>query len=100
MAFVLLRLTGKRRRFTGDFRLQRRTGVDRVRHGAHHLWIAAKADRAKTLLTSIRFEYDRVRIRAETNFLLGIVIADWHEPALFWHSWFHSLRHFLDAKRP
>ena len=78
MAFVLLRFAGEHGCFTGKFRFQRRAGVDRVRHGAYHLRIPAEADRPKMLLASIRFEDDRVRIRAETNFLLGIVIADWH----------------------
>ena len=78
MAFVLLWFAGEHGWFTGKFRFQRRAGVDRVRHGAHHLRIAAEADRAETLLPSIRFKNDRVRIRAETDLLLGIVIADWH----------------------
>ena len=98
MAFVLLGFAGEHGCFTGKFRFQRRTGIDRVHHGAHHLRIPAKADRAKTLLTPIRFKNDRVRIRTETNLLLGIVVADWHETALFWHSWFHSLRHFWTQK--
>ena len=78
MTFVLLGLAGKHSCFTGKFRFQRRTGIDRVRHGAHHLRIAAEADRAETLLPSIRFKNDRVRIRAETDLLLGVVVADWH----------------------
>lgn len=78
MAFVFLRFAGEHGCFTGKFRFQRRTGVDRVRHGAHHLWIPAEADRPKMLLASVRFKDDRVRIRAETNFLLGIVVADWN----------------------
>ena len=86
MAFVLLGLAGKHSCFTGKFRFQRRAGVDRVRHGAHHLRIPAEADRPKMLLASVRFKDDRVRIRAETDLLLGIVIADWHESAFLWHS--------------
>ena len=86
MAFVLLWFAGEHGWFTGKFRFQRCAGVDRVRHGAHHLWIPAEADRPKALLTSIRFKDDRVRIRAETDLLLGIVIADWHESAFLWHS--------------
>ena len=78
MAFILLGLAGKRCCFTGDFCLQRCTGIDRVRHGAHHLRIPAKADGPKTLLASVRFKNERVRIRAETDLLLGIVVADWH----------------------
>ena len=78
MAFVLLRFAGEHGCFTGKFRFQRRAGVDRVRHGAYHLRISAEADRPKMLLASVRFKYDRVRIRAETDRLLGIVIADWH----------------------
>ena len=94
MAFVFLGFAGEHGCFTGKFRFQRRTGVDRVRHGANHLRISAEADRPKMLLASVRFKYDRVRIRAETDRLLGIVIADWHEPAFLWHSWFHSLLRF------
>ena len=86
MAFVLFWFAGEHGCFTGKIRFQRRTGVDRVRHGANHLRIAAEADRPKALLTPIRFENDRVRIRAETDLLLGIVIADWHESAFLWHS--------------
>ena len=86
MTFVLLGLAGKHSCFTGKFRFQRRAGVDRVRHGAHHLRIPAEADRPKMLLASVRFKDDRVRIRAETDLLLGIVIADWHESAFLWHS--------------
>ena len=78
MTFVLLGLAGKHSCFTGKFRFQRRTGIDRVRHGVHHLRIAAEADRAETLLPSIRFKNDRVRIRVETDLLLGVVVADWH----------------------
>ena len=78
MAFVLLWFAGEHGWFTGKFRFQRRAGIDRIRHGAHHLRIPAEADRPKALLTPIRFEYDRVRIRAETDRLLGVVIADWH----------------------
>lgn len=78
MAFVLLRFAGKPGCFTGKFRFQRRAGIDRVRHGAHHLQIPAEADRPKTLLASVRFKDDRVRIRVETDLLLGIVVADWH----------------------
>ena len=78
MAFVLLWFAGEHGWFTGKFRFQRCTGIDRIRHGAYHLRIPAEADRPKTLLTSIRFENDRVRIRAETDRLLGVVIADWH----------------------
>ena len=86
MAFVLLRFAGEHGWFTGKFRFQRRAGVDRVRHGANHLRVPAEADRPKMLLASVRFKDDRVRIRAETDLLLGIVIADWHESALLWHS--------------
>ena len=86
MAFVLLRFAGEHGCFTGKFRFQRRAGIDRIRHGAHHLRIPAETDRPKTLLTPIRFKDDRVRIRAETDLLLGIVIADWHESAFLWHS--------------
>lgn len=86
MTFVLLGLAGEHGWFTGKFRFQRRTGIDRVRHGAHHLRIATEADRPKALLTPVRFENDRVRIRAETDLLLGVVIADWHEPAFSRHS--------------
>ena len=86
MAFVLLWFAGEHGWFTGKFRFQRRAGVDRVRHGAHHLRIPAEADRPKMLLASVRFKDDRVRIRAETDLLLGIVIADWHESAFLWHS--------------
>ena len=86
MAFVFLRFAGEHGCFTGKFRFQRRTGVDRVRHGAYHLRIPAEADRPKMLFTSIRFEDDRVRIRTETDLLLGVVIADWHESAFLWHS--------------
>ncbi len=78
MAFVLLRFAGEPGCFTGKFRFQRRAGIDRVRHGANHLRIPAEADRAKALLTSIRFKDDRVCICTETNFLLGVEIADWH----------------------
>ena len=78
MAFVLLRFAGEPGCFTGKFRFQRRAGIDRVRHGAHHLRIPAEADRPKALLPSIRFKNERVRIRAETDLLLGIVVADWH----------------------
>ena len=78
MTLVLFWLAGKQHRFSGNFRFQRRTGIDRVRHGAHHLRIPAETDCPKTLLTPIRFKNDRVRIRAETNFLLGIVVADWN----------------------
>ena len=78
MAFVLLWFASEHGWFTGKFRFQRRAGIDRIRHGAHHLRIPAEADRPKALLTPIRFEYDRVRIRAETDRLLGVVIADWH----------------------
>ena len=94
MAFVFLGFAGEHGCFTGKFRFQRRTGVDRVRHGANHLRVPAEADRQKTLLTPIRFKNDRVRIRAKTDRLFGIVIADWHEPAFLWHSWFHSLLRF------
>ena len=86
MPFVLLRFAGEHGCFTGKFRFQRRAGIDRIRHGAHHLRIPAETDRPKTLLTPIRFKDDRVRIRAETDRLLGIVIADWHESAFLWHS--------------
>ena len=86
MAFVLLWFAGEHGWFTGKFRFQRRTGVDRVRHGAYHLRIPAEADRPKMLLASVRFKNDRVRIRAETDLLLGVVVADWHESALLWHS--------------
>ena len=86
MAFVLLWFAGEHGWFTGKFRFQRRAGIDRIRHGAHHLRIAAEADRQKMLLASVRFKDDRVRIRAETDLLLGIVIADWHESAFLWHS--------------
>ena len=78
MAFVLLRFAGEHGCFPGKFRFQRRTGIDRVRHGAHHLRISAEADRPKMLFMPIRFKNDRVRIRAETDRLFGIVIADWH----------------------
>ena len=78
MAFVLLGFAGEYGCFTREFRFQRCTGIDRIRHGAYHLRIPTKADRAKTLLPSIRFKNERVRIRAETDRLLGIVIADWH----------------------
>ena len=78
MAFVLLWFAGEHGWFTGKFRFQRRAGIDRVRHGANHLRIPAEADRAKALLTSIRFKDDRVCICTETNFLLGVEIADWH----------------------
>ena len=78
MAFVLLWFAGEHGWFTGKFRFQRRAGIDRVRHGAYHLRISAEADRPKMLLASVRFKDDRVRIRAETDLLLGIVIADWH----------------------
>ena len=86
MAFVFLRFAGEHGCFTGKFRFQRRTGVDRVRHGAYHLRIPAKADRPQARLAPIRFKDDRVRIRAETDLLLGVVIADWHESAFLWHS--------------
>ena len=86
MAFVLLWFAGEHGWFTGKFRFQRRAGIDRIRHGAYHLRIPAEADRPKMLLASIRFKNDRVRIRAETDLLLGIVIADWHESAFLWHS--------------
>ena len=78
MAFVFLGFAGEHGCFTGKFRFQRRTGVDRVRHGANHLRVPAEADRPKTLLASVRFKDDRVRIRVETDLLLGIVVADWH----------------------
>ena len=78
MTLVLFLLADKQHRFSGNFRFQRRTGVDRVRHGAHHLRVAAEADRAQARLAPIRFKDDRVRIRAETDRLLGIVVADWH----------------------
>lgn len=86
MALVLLGFAGEHGCFTGKFRFQRRTGIDRVRHGAHHLRVPTKADRPKVLFLPIRFENDRVRIRAKTDLLLGIVIADWHESAFLWHS--------------
>ena len=98
MAFVLLRFAGEPGCFTGKFRFQRRAGIDRVRHGAYHLRISAEADRPKMLLASVRFKDDRVRIRAETDLLLGIVIADWHESAFLWHSWFHSFHRFWTQK--
>ena len=98
MTFVLLRFAGEHGCFTGKFRFQRRAGIDRIRHGAHHLRIPAETDRPKTLLTPIRFKDDRVRIRAETDLLLGIVIADWHESAFLWHSWFHSFHRFWTQK--
>ena len=98
MAFVLLWFAGEHGWFTGKFRFQRRTGVDRVRHGAYHLRIPAEADRPKMLLASVRFKDDRVRIRAETDLLLGIVIADWHESAFLWHPWFHSFHRFWTQK--
>ena len=78
MAFVLLRFAGEHGCFTGKFRFQRRAGIDRIRHGAHHLRIPAETNCPKTLLTPIRFKDDRVRICAETDLLLGVVIADWH----------------------
>ena len=86
MAFVLLGFAGEHGCFTGKFRFQRRTGIDRVRHGAHHLRVPTEADRPKVLFLPIRFENDRVRIRAKTDLLLGIVVADWHESAFLWHS--------------
>ena len=98
MAFVLLRFAGEHGWFTGKFRFQRRTGIDRVRHGAHHLRVPTKADRPKVLFLPIRFENDRVRIRAKTDLLLGIVIADWHESAFLWHSSFHSFHRFWTQK--
>ena len=78
MAFVFLGFAGEHGCFTGKFRFQRRTGVDRVRHGANHLRVPAEADRPQASLAPIRFKDDRVRIRAETDRLLGVVIADQH----------------------
>ena len=98
MAFVLLWFAGEHGWFTGKFRFQRRAGIDRIRHGAHHLRVAAEADRPQASLAPIRFKDDRVRIRAETDRLLGIVIADWHESAFLWHSWFHSFHRFWTQK--
>ena len=83
---VLRSFAGEHGCFTGKFRFQRRTGIDRVRHGAHHLRVPTEADRPKVLFLPIRFENDRVRIRAKTDLLLGIVVADWHESAFLWHS--------------